>query len=310
MANRFAICENRRLGSFDHTGRASPPSLYYMQKTLIKPKLSDLTVTLDCLEPRYPKGIFTTADLTPKLRRGLRRALNLEQVVFLGVQNGTTRKTYATSLTPDINALAIDMGIHRLPSGREKGTGFYPVGQTLTESQKEVLNLFTPERVKRALREASRLYHQGKAAYEYAAEHLRTAWYSDGFGGIVASAFWKVFSEELLIEIQMPKGDKDSDMTFPLVNLRTEIKAMVGVLWQSGEFSQRDTYYTFLLSRNHDATAFWMGLVPAMAWESNIQAGKRRYATKATWNWVRKNPMLKVLHGSISVDGKMVMDTI
>ncbi len=280
--------------------------------TELKPDFSELTVTLNVSESVYPTGIFTTADLTPKLQRGLRRALNLDQVVFLGVAKGTTRKTYATSLTPEINVSAMSMGIHKLQAkrGREKGTGSYPVGQTLTESQKKILSLFTPERVKRALVEASRLYHQGKVAYEYAAGHLRTAWYSDGFGSMLASAFWKIFAEELLIEIQMPKSDKDSDMTFPLVDLRTEIKAMVGDIWQSGEYSKRNTYPTFLLSRNHNATAFWMGLVPAMEWESNVQAGKKRYATKATWDWVRNNPMLKRLHGSISVDGKMVMESI
>jgi hypothetical protein len=280
----------------------------------------------------YPQLPFRKDDLPLWLQKCLLRAIRLGDIELMGEvpnMNGKTSKIYIVARLSHkqllkAHAMAETMGVRKCLHGKEKGTGVYPAGQLTKEQRRMLQMVFTPDLTARVLKETRRIIDNMKAAAEYTADGIRTAWWSDGIGSIIASTAARIINHECGIGVRA-EGNNDShpDLVFPTIvdfgetigvieGFDAELKVMVGSLWQGGEYSneKRLRSPTFLVSRNHECTKFWVGMLPATAWESNIKQGNGRYATKASWDWVRKNPLLWIIYGDIGEDGKMILKDV
>ena len=267
----------------------------------------------------FPETPFLKNHLNLRLKRCLPRALRLGDISLMGEVNieGSIKKVYLSGRLSRSKLIfahieAEKLNVRKCLKGKERGTGYWPSGKFNSEKQ-AVLDMFTPKRISRILKEACRIMENIRIASDYAAKDIRTAWWSDGFGAILASVICKILKEECgITAVSGGKCDANADLIFPDYGLNVEIKVMTGEeVWQGGEYTNLSRLQspTLLISRNHAFSEFWVGLVPAIVWESSMKKKQKRYATTVQWSWVRDNPHLKTMIGE-QLDGKMIKHII
>jgi len=287
----------------------------------------------------YPTNCpFTVSDVqqqNPNINRmtlyqRMRKSIRQGQIISIGVVSqgrGRPLCVYATvPISSKVAEISKQMGIRNVETSTVKSVNVnttqstkkvYPQGQ-LNEIQQQFLErAFSPEMIKKIMQRSKQEIDNIISASEYT-KGFRTALKSDMFSSLFGSVVADIIRKEIGCKVETSENDDNKpDLYFPEIDLSVEIKAMTGTSWQGGQYSNRP-YPTLLVSRTHDNNLFWVGLVPEVEWGSNMDKGKRRYATTCSWAWVRDNPYLKILMGSIStvnengrkVKGNMQMEKI